>query len=229
MKKSRCLILKAAFCHNLLHSFLNLPPRLSQVYSPHKDAMPAILIPIRKVEILIHGGVNQGAASIQSMRLAPVFLVHHIRKNLREMLPSYLLPAAILRNQRFPIKLGVQNKLLLRLRVEKRHVSLHHWQRIARLLKHHSERRKLEINVFPMHLRIFLPAMLLAEIHQKALKDAVHPELILREIHKLQSSVFILDRKRRIPNQLADIQRQQINPMMAMPRKMPRKMPRMIP
>ena len=74
-------------------------------------------------------------------------------------------------------------------------------------------------------LRIFLPAMLLAEIHQESLKDAVHPELILREIHKLQSSVFILDRKRRIPNQLADIQRQQINPMMSMPRKMPRMIP----
>lgn len=145
------------------------------------------------------------------------------------MLPAHLLSAAILRNQRLPIKLGIKNMLLLRIRVEKRHVSLHYRQRIARFLKHHSERRKLEINVFPMHLRIFLPAMQLAEICQESFKDTVHPELILREIHKLQSSILILNRKRRIPNQLADIQRQQINPMMAMPRKMPCKMPRITP
>ena len=80
-----------------------------------------------------------------------------------------------------------------------------------------------------MHLRILLPAMLLAEIHQESLKDAVHPELILREIHKLQSSILILTRKRRIPNQPADIQCQRINPMMVMPRKMPKMTPKMIP
>ena len=163
------------------------------------------------------------------MRLAPVFLVHHVRKNLRQVLPAHLLSAAKLRNQCLPVKLGIKNMLLLRIRIEKRHVGLHHRQSLASLLKHHPERRKLKINVFPMHLRILLPAIKLAEIHQESLKDAVHPELILREIHKLQSSILILTRKRRIPNQLANIQRQQINPMMTMPRKMPMMTPSMIP
>jgi hypothetical protein len=113
--------------HNLLHPFLYFPPRLPQVYRPHKDAMPRLLIPIRKVEILIHGRVDQSSASIHSMRLAPVFLlVHHVRKNLREMIPANLLPAAKLRNQRLAVKLGIKNKLLLRIRIKKRHVGFHH-------------------------------------------------------------------------------------------------------
>ena len=95
---SRNLILEAVFIHYLLHPFLYFPPRLPQVYRSHKDAKPRLLIPIRKVEILIHGRVVQSSASIQSMRLAPVFLVYHVRKNLREMLPANLLPAAKLRN-----------------------------------------------------------------------------------------------------------------------------------
>ena len=112
--------------HYLLHPFLYFPPRLPQVYRPHKDAMPRLLIPIRKVEILIHGRVDQSSASIHSMRLAPVFLVHHVRKNLREMVPANLLPAAKLRNQRLAVKLGIKNKLLLRIRIKKRHVGFHH-------------------------------------------------------------------------------------------------------
>jgi len=52
------------------------------------------------------------------MRLAPVFLVHHVRKNLREMIPANLLPAAKLRNQRLAVKLGIKNKLLLRIRIK---------------------------------------------------------------------------------------------------------------
>lgn len=111
--------------HNRLHPFLYFPPRLPQVYRPHKDAMPRLLIPIRKVEILIHGRVDQSSASIQSMRLAPVFLVHHVRKNLREMIPANLLPATKLRNQRLAVELGIKNKLLLRIRIEKRHVGFH--------------------------------------------------------------------------------------------------------
>lgn len=66
------------------------PGRAStRLYRPHKDAMPRLLIPIRKVEILIHGRVDQSSASIHSMRLAPVFLVHHVRKNLREMMKEH--------------------------------------------------------------------------------------------------------------------------------------------
>lgn len=63
-----------------------------------------------------------------------------------------------------------------------------------------------------MHLRILIPAILLAEIHEESLKDAVHPEIILREIQKLQSAILILAGKGRVPNQPADIKNQLIKP-----------------
>ena len=63
-----------------------------------------------------------------------------------------------------------------------------------------------------MHLRILIPAILLAEIHEESLKDAVHPEIILREIQKLQSAILILTGKGRVPNQPADIKNQLIKP-----------------
>jgi len=42
------------------------------------------------------------------------------------MLPAHLLPATKFRNQRLPIKLGIKNMLIQRIRIEKRHVGLHH-------------------------------------------------------------------------------------------------------
>ena len=125
---------------------------------------------------------------------------------------SPFIPAAKLRNQRLAVKLGIKNKLLLRIRIEKRHVGFHHRQSLASLLKHHPERRKLKINIFPMHLRILNPTIQLAEIHEESLKDAVHPKLILREIKKLQSAILILAGKGRVPNQTADIKNQLIKP-----------------
>ena len=63
-----------------------------------------------------------------------------------------------------------------------------------------------------MHLRILIPTIQLAEIHEESLKDAVHPEFILREIKKLQSAILILAGKGRVPNQPADIKNQLIKP-----------------
>ena len=63
-----------------------------------------------------------------------------------------------------------------------------------------------------MHLRILIPTIQLAEIHEESLKDAVHPKLILREIQKLQSAILILAGKGRVPNQPADIKNQRIPP-----------------
>lgn len=42
------------------------------------------------------------------------------------MIPTNLLPAAKLLNQRLAVKLGIKNKLLLRIRIKKRHVGFHH-------------------------------------------------------------------------------------------------------
>ena len=72
-----------------------------------------------------------------------------------------------------------------------------------------------------MHLRILIPAIQLAEIHEESLKDAVHPEFILREIQKLQSAILILAGKGRVPNQPADIKNQLINPAKPMLKKPP--------
>ena len=72
-----------------------------------------------------------------------------------------------------------------------------------------------------MHLRILFPAIQLAEIHEESLKDAVHPEIILREIQKLQSAILILAGKGRVPNQPADIKNQLINPAKPMLKKPP--------
>ena len=72
-----------------------------------------------------------------------------------------------------------------------------------------------------MHLRILIPAIQLAEIHEESLKDAVHPEIILREIQKLQSAILILAGKGRVPNQPADIKNQLIKPAKPMLKKQP--------
>ena len=72
-----------------------------------------------------------------------------------------------------------------------------------------------------MHLRILIPAIQLAEIHEESLKDAVHPEFILREIQKLQSAILILAGKGRVPNQPADIKNQRITPAKPMLKKPP--------
>ena len=72
-----------------------------------------------------------------------------------------------------------------------------------------------------MHLRILIPTIQLAEIHEESLKDAVHPEFILREIQKLQSAILILAGKGRGPNQMADIKNQRINPAKPMLKKPP--------
>ena len=72
-----------------------------------------------------------------------------------------------------------------------------------------------------MHLRILIPAIQLAEIHEESLKDAVHPKLILREIQKLQSDILILAGKGRVPNQPADIKNQLITPAKPMLKKPP--------
>lgn len=72
-----------------------------------------------------------------------------------------------------------------------------------------------------MHLRILIPAIQLAEIHEESLKDAVHPEIILREIQKLQSAILILAGKGRVPNQPADIKNQLIKPAKPMLKKPP--------
>ena len=63
-----------------------------------------------------------------------------------------------------------------------------------------------------MHLRILIPTILLAEIHEESLKDAVHPKIILREIQKLQSAILILAGKGRVPNQPADIKKYRVYP-----------------
>ena len=72
-----------------------------------------------------------------------------------------------------------------------------------------------------MHLRILIPTIQFAEIHEESLKDAVHPEFILREIQKLQSAILILAGKGRVPNQPADIKNQLINPAKPMLKKPP--------
>ena len=72
-----------------------------------------------------------------------------------------------------------------------------------------------------MHLRILIPTIQLAEIHEESLKDAVHPKLILREIKKLQSAILILAGKGRVPNQPADIKNQRINSAKPMLKKPP--------
>lgn len=63
-----------------------------------------------------------------------------------------------------------------------------------------------------MHLRILIPAIQLAEIHEESLKDAVHPEIILREIQNSSLPSLSFAGKSRVPNQPADIKNQLIKP-----------------
>lgn len=197
--------------HNRLHPFLYFPPRLPQVYRPHKDAMPRLLIPIRKVEILIHGRVDQSSASIQSMRLAPVFLVHHVRKNLREMIPANLLPATKLRNQRLAVELGIKNKLLLRIRIE----SVTSVSIIGRA-------SPASLNIIPkgeswksIYSRCTSGYSSRQFSLQKFMRNRSKMQFIRNSSsvnQKLQSAILILAGKGRVPNQPADIKNQRIPP-----------------
>ena len=64
--------------HDFQYPFLDFPPGLSQVDGPYMNEMIGIFIAIGKIEILIHGRIDQCSVSIQSMSLAAIFLIYHV-------------------------------------------------------------------------------------------------------------------------------------------------------
>lgn len=50
--------------HDFQYLFLDFPPGLSQVDGPYMNEMIDIFIAIGKIEILIHGRIDQGSVSI---------------------------------------------------------------------------------------------------------------------------------------------------------------------
>lgn len=52
--------------HNFQCPFLDFPPGLSLVDGPYMNEMIGIFIAIGKIEILIHGRIDQGSVSIVS-------------------------------------------------------------------------------------------------------------------------------------------------------------------